>query len=212
MKIGVIGSGIVAKTLAAGFIKHGYDTMIGTRDKLKLKDWSIQNSKCQVGNFSEVAEFGEVIVLAVGGAVALDALRLAGKNPLIGKTIIDATNPIASVPPENGVLKYFTSFDCSLMEQLQKEFPVAHFVKAFNSVGAGLMVNPNFKEGKPTMFICGKTPASKKTVEAILDKFGWEAADMGGVEAARAIEPLAMLWCIPSFLHGERNHAFKLLK
>ena len=212
MNIGIIGSGTVAKTLATGFVGHGYNTSIGTRNPEKLKDWSKQNPKCPVKSFGEVVEFGEVIVLAVGGSVAVEALRLIGASRLSGKTIIDATNPIASAPSEGGVLKYFTSLDGSLMEQLQKEFPEAFFVKAFNSVGSGRMVNPIYKEGKPTMFICGNNPAAKKTVEVILDKFGWESADMGGVEAARAIEPLAMLWCIPSFLRGERNHSFKLLK
>jgi predicted dinucleotide-binding enzyme len=99
-----------------------------------------------------------------------------------------------------------------LLERLQREFAEARLVKAFNSVGSGLMVNPQFKGGKPTMFICGNDEKAKKTVEGILDQFGWETADMGRAEAARAIEPLCMLWCIPNFLKNERNHAFKLLR
>ena len=212
MNIGIIGSGVVAKTLAAGFIKNGYNAVIGTRSPEKLKDWVAQNPKCQAKSFADAAAFGEVIVLAVKGAVAAEALRLIGASKLSGKIIMDATNPIASAPSEGGVLKYFTTLDGSLMEQLQKEFPESYFVKAFNSVGSARMVNPVYKEGKPTMFICGNNPTAKKTVENILDKFGWESADMGGVEAARAIEPLAMLWCIPGFMRNEWNHAFKLLK
>jgi predicted dinucleotide-binding enzyme len=130
---------------------------------------------------------------------------------LAGKVIIDATNPIAEAPPTNGVLKYFTTLDDSLMERLQREFTGARFVKAFNSVGNASMVNPAFKGGKPTMFICGNDEAAKKTVTGILDAFGWETADMGAVEAARAIEPLCMLWCIPGFLRQDWVHAFKLL-
>ncbi len=110
------------------------------------------------------------------------------------------------------MLKFFTDLDESLMECLQREFSDAHFVKAFNSVGNARMVNPQFAGGKPTMFICGNSQAAKQTVGAILDQFGWETADMGGVEAARAIEPLCMLWCIPGFLRNEWSHAFKLLK
>jgi predicted dinucleotide-binding enzyme len=129
-----------------------------------------------------------------------------------GKPVIDATNPIADLPPVNGVLKFFTSLDESLMERLQREFADARLVKAFNSVGNSLMVNPQFAGGKPTMFICGNNEAAKKIVSDILDQFGWEIADMGKVEAARAIEPLCMLWCIPGFLRNDWTHAFKLLR
>ena len=110
------------------------------------------------------------------------------------------------------MLSFFTTLDESLMERLQREFPGARFVKAFNSVGAARMVNPQFPGGKPTMFICGNDEGAKKTVTALLEQLGWETADMGKAEAARAIEPLCMLWCIPGFLHGEWSHAFKLLK
>ncbi len=97
------------------------------------------------------------------------------------------------------------------MERQQRDFPEIRFVKAFNSVGSTLMVDPKFKGGKPTMFICGNNADAKRTVSKILDQFGWEVADMGPAEAARAIEPLCMLWCIPGFANNEWNHAFKLL-
>lgn len=212
MKVGVLGSGDVAKVLASGFLKHGHDVTIGTRDSAKLAEWRAQNPRGKVGGFGEAAAFGELIVLAVKGTAAADALRMAGASKLSGKPIIDATNPIADAPPSNGVLKFFTDLDESLMERLQREFSDAHFVKAFNSVGNARMVNPQFAGGKPTMFICGNSQAAKHAVGAILDQFGWETADMGGVEAARAIEPLCMLWCIPGFLRNEWSHAFKLLK
>jgi predicted dinucleotide-binding enzyme len=212
MKVGVLGSGDVAKVLASGFLKHGHDVTIGTRDSAKLAEWRAQNPRGKVGNFGEAAAFGELIVLAVKGTAAADALRMAGASKLSGKPIIDATNPIADAPPSNGVLKFFTDLDESLMERLQREFSDAHFVKAFNSVGNARMVNPQFTGGKPTMFICGNNQAAKQAVGAILDQFGWETADMGGAEAARAIEPLCILWCIPGFLRNEWSHAFKLLK
>jgi predicted dinucleotide-binding enzyme len=210
MKVGVLGSGDVGQTLAAGFIKHGHDVAIGTRDPTRLADWAAVNPKARVVSFSDAAAHGEVVVLAVKGTVAVDALRLAGD--LDRKTVIDATNPIADVPPQNGVLRFFTNLDESLMERLQRQFPAARFVKAFNSVGAPRMVNPSFKEGRPTMFICGADVAAKATVTSILDQFGWETADMGGLEAARAIEPLCMLWCILGFTRNEWTHAFKLLR
>lgn len=211
MKVGILGSGDVAKTLAAGFVQHGHDVVIGTRDLNKLKDWGAQHPGARVGLFNEAAAHGEVVVLAVKGTVAADALRLAGEGNLQGKVVIDATNPIADAPPVNGVLRFFTNLDESLMERLQREHPAARFVKAFNSVGSARMVNPQFKEGRPTMFICGADPSAKAKVAVLLDHLGWETADMGGVEAARAIEPLCMLWCIPGFLNNEWGHAFKLL-
>lgn len=212
MKIGVLGSGTVGQTLAAGFIKHGHDVMIGTREEEKLAQWQKANPKTKLGSFAKTAAFGEIIVLAVKGSVGTDALNAAGANNLAGKTIIDATNPIADEPPANGVLKFFTNLDESQMERLQHEFPAGNFVKAFSSVGAARMVNPSFRAGKPTMFICGNNDGAKQAVMQILDQFGWETADMGKAEAARAIEPLCMLWCIPGFLRNEWSHAFKLLR
>jgi predicted dinucleotide-binding enzyme len=212
MRVGVIGSGTVGQTLAAGFVKHGHEAMIGTREPAKLADWAKANPKAKIANFSETAAFGEVIVLAVKGSIAADVLRAAGTKNLEEKPVIDACNPIAdNAPPVNGVLQFFTTPNESLMEQLQKEFTGAHLVKAFNSVGAPQMVDPVYKAGKPTMFICGNDDAAKATTAKILDEFGWETADMGKAEAARAIEPLCMLWCILGFTKNEWTHAFKLL-
>jgi predicted dinucleotide-binding enzyme len=212
MKVGVLGSGDVAKVLASGFLKHGHDVMMGTRMATKLSEWAKANPKGKVGSFADAATFAELVVLAVKGTFAAEALRSAGRANLTGKPVIDATNPIADAPPSNGVLKFFTNLDESLMERLQREAPDARFVKAFNSVGNAYMVNPQFKDGKPTMFICGNNDAAKRIVSGVLDQFGWETADMGKVEGARAIEPLCMLWCIPGLLRQEWSHAFKLLR
>ncbi len=212
-RVGIIGSGDVAKSLAKGFLKYNCEVMIGTRETSKLQEWkSSAGPSAHVGSFTEAALFGDLVVLAVKGSAAKNALNLAGPANFAGKTIIDVTNPIADEEPVNGVLKYFTTLDNSLMEQLQSGFPSAHFVKAFNSIGNSMMVNPDFDGVKPTMFICGNNVSSKKTVSEILNLFGFEIEDMGGVEAARAIEPLCILWCIPGFLKNEWRHAFKLLK
>jgi len=211
MKVGVLGSGDVAKVLGSGFIKHGHDVMLGTRDTSKLADWLATNQGARAGSFAAVAGFADLVVLAVKGTAASDVLRAAGAENLRGKPVIDATNPIADLPPVNGVLQFFTDFNESLMERLQREFSDAHIVKAFNSVGSVCMVNPQFSGGSPTMFICGNDEKAKQTVSQVLEQFGWEAADMGRAEAARAIEPLCMLWCIPGFLRNEWVHAFKLL-
>lgn len=211
MKIGILGSGEVAKTLAGGFIKHGHEVVLGTRAPAKLGEWAANNPRGRIAGFAETAKFAEVVVLAVKGTAALDALRMADAANITGKPVIDATNPIDDVAPVNGVLNYFTSLDESQMERLQREFSGARFVKAFNSVGSAYMVNPQFKNGPPTMFICGNDAAAKQIVSEILDQFGWETADMGMAEAARAIEPLCILWCIPGFLRNDWSHAFKLL-
>jgi 8-hydroxy-5-deazaflavin:NADPH oxidoreductase len=212
MKIGVIGSGEVAKTLGGGFLKYGHETVLGTRDPAKLADWAREHPGGRVAGFAETAKFAEVVVLAVKGTVAADALKAAGAANLAGKPVIDATNPIADAPPVNGVLKFFTDLGDSLLERLQREFPAARLVKAFNSVGSACMVNPKFAGGKPTMFIAGNDAAAKRTVTGILDQFGWETEDLGSAEAARAIEPLCMLWCIPGFRSNDWIHAFKLLR
>ena len=212
-KIGVIGSGVVGQTLASGFVKHGFETMIGSRDPAKLKEWASKaGSPAKTGTVQEAARFGQIVVLAVKGTGAEEAVRSAGPETLAGKVVIDATNPIAEAPPTNGVISFFTSLDESLMERLQKIAPRARFVKAFNSVGNASMVNPDFGGIKPTMFLCGNDASAKAAVEEVLAQFGWEWEDLGGVEAARAIEPLCMLWCIPGFLHNQWSHAFKLLK
>jgi len=212
-KVGIIGSGSVAKALGNGFIKYGYEVMLSSRDISKLSDWKEQaGSKGKVGSFAEAAKFGTLIVLAVKDTGAEEAIEEAGPQNLNGKTVIDTTNPIADAPPDNGVLKFFTSLEESLMERLQVRFPDINFVKAFNCVNNGLMVNPRFKEGKPSMFICGNNVQAKEDVTHILELFECEVEDMGKVEAARAIEVLAMLWCIPGFLQNQWSHAFKLLK
>lgn len=212
-KIGVWGSGIVAQTLGNGFLKHGHEVMLSSRDITKLSDWKSQGGKkAYVGSFKDAAAFGDIIVLAVSGRSTTDVIEDAGPQFLHEKTIIDVTNPISENPPQDGVLSFFTDMDESLMERLQERFPAAHFVKAFNSVGNAFMVNPDFKDGKPTMFICGNNDDAKAEVKSILDVFGWETEDMGKATAARAIEPLCILWCIPGFLRNEWGHAFKLLK
>jgi predicted dinucleotide-binding enzyme len=212
-KIGIIGSGVVGVTLANGFVEHGYEVLIGTntpakRDDLKTKT----HGRAHVGAFTDAAMFGDVVVLTTKGSAADAAIRTAGIDHLAGKTVIDTTNPIADVPPVNGVLQYFTPQNDSLMEQLQRLAPAANFVKAFSCVGNALMVNPMLPGGPPTMFICGNSEPAKVEVSTILNQFGFEVEDAGTVEAARAIEPLCILWCIPGFRGAGWTHAFKLLK
>lgn len=213
-KIGIIGSGAVGKALAKGFLKHGYPTTIASRSDEKRKTLSAEiGGNIQTADFTETAKNADIVILAVKGDAAKEAIGQCGAANLSGKTVIDTTNPISSTtPPKNGVIHYFSSLNNSLMEDLQQAAPSANLVKCFSSVGSGFMVDPDFGGQKPSMFICGNNEAAKKDVSSILDKFGWETEDMGTVEAARAIEPLAMLWCIPGMRENKWSHAFKLLK
>ncbi len=214
MKVGVLGSGIVGQTLATAFLKEGYDVTLGSRSitKPELIDWQTKNPTGKIGVFADVAAFADIIVLAVKGNIAGYVLELAGLQNVADKIVIDATNPIDETrPPVNGVLCFFTNLDKSLMEDLQAKVPTAKFVKAFSSVGNSLMYKPKLS-AVPTMFIAGNDDEAKQKVTEILTAFGWETADMGKAEAARAIEPLCMLWCIPGFLNNQWVYAFKLVK
>jgi predicted dinucleotide-binding enzyme len=211
-KVGILGSGDVGKTLAQGFLKYDYQVMIGSDHPEKLEEFKNENPKVETATFEQSAQWAELVVLCVKGTVTEKVVEKT-KRHLSGKIVVDTTNPIADSPPDNGVLKFFTSLEESLMERLQKIAPYAQFVKALNSIGSGLMINPDFGDGiKPTMFICGNNENAKMKVSEILQKFGFEIEDVGKVESARAIEPLCILWCIPGFLKNEWTHAFKLLK
>jgi len=213
MKIGVLGSGIVGQTLASGFLKHGHQVMLGTRNpqKPEVQKWLKENAGGQVGTFAEAAKFGELAVLATMGRIAEEVLQLAGPANLAGKTIIDTTNPLKESPPVDGVLEYTTGPNESLGEKIQASAPKSHVVKAFNSVGAGKMVNPHYEQGTPTMFICGNDAGAKGQVSQLIEQLGWEPFDCGGIIGSRALEPLCMLWCLPGFLRNQWTHAFKVL-
>ena len=214
MKVGIIGSGIVGQVLAKAFNNEGHIVQLGTRNtnKAEVLTFKNENPSISIGNFEETASTADLIVLATRGSFTLDAIALAGEEHFKDKVVIDTTNPIAAEPPVNGVLKFFTDHNCSLSEKIQAAIPEAKVVKAFSSVGNALMYKPNFPGGQPTMFISGNDAAAKKIVTDILTAFGWETEDMGMVEAARAIEPLCILWCLPGFTQNKWSHAFKLLK
>jgi predicted dinucleotide-binding enzyme len=211
-KVAVLGSGVVGTVLADGFLKYGETVVRGSRDAAKLADWlASAGPKASTATFQDAARQADIVVLAVKGSAAEEAVKLCG-NALDGKVVIDATNPIAEAPPVNGVLRFFTGPNESLLERLQAIAPAAKFVKAFSCVGNSYMIDPKLPGGPPTMFICGNDESARAAVTAILDRFGWETADMGLAEAARAIEPLCILWCLPGFTKGQWTHAFKLLK
>jgi predicted dinucleotide-binding enzyme len=209
-KVGVLGSGDVGRTLAKGFMDRGYDVMVGSRNgTLAANVDTVMEMDVATGTFKEVAAWADLVVLAVKGSAA-EGVASECVEALGGKTVIDVSNPIADDAPEHGVLKYFTSLDESLAERIQNAAPDAKVVKAWNSVGHVNMVDPDFG-AIPTMPICGDDDAARKEVAGIITTFGWEVMDMGALTAARAIEPLAMLICIPGFTKGDWGYALKLL-
>jgi hypothetical protein len=210
-KIGIIGSGQVAVALAKGFLQQGCPVMIGSGDTEKRIQVQ-QQTGAESGSFAEAAAFGELLVLAVKGSAAVEVLSALPEAALAGKTVIDATNPIADHAPINGVLQYFTPQNGSLGAMLQAACPSAHIVKAFSCVGNAFMVNPQFPGGQPTMFICGNHQAANDQVADYARAFGWDVEDLGKIEAAGAIESLCVLWCLPGFTKNQWSHAFKLLR
>jgi 8-hydroxy-5-deazaflavin:NADPH oxidoreductase len=213
MKIGVLGTGDVGRVLASGLIGLGHEVKIGSRepDSDKLKEWKAKNgARASTGSFADAAKFGELAVLATLWGGTESALKLAGPDNLKGKVVIDATNPL--VFAENAPPALALGWKDSGGEQVQRWLPGARVVKAFNIVGNAHMVKPDFPGGPPTMFIAGDDAQAKETVTGILRDFGWEIVDIGGIEGARLLEPMCILWVNYAMRNGSANHAFKLLR
>ena len=205
-RIAVLGTGEVGRTLARGLRALGHSVRIGSRSGKAVDGWD-----GEVATFAGALEGAEFAVLCVKGTAAEELVATLAPQ-LAGVTVLDTTNPIADSAPVEGVLQYFTGPNESLMERLQKAAPEARFVKAFNSVGAALMVNPLLSGGTPTMFIAGDDGDARRAVADLVAALGWEVEDLGAAASARAIEPLCMLWCIPGLRDNRWAHAFKLLR
>ena len=194
MKVGVLGSGDVAQALGRGFAACGHDVMLGTRVPKKdaLAAWKKEaGAHARVGSMPEAAKFGEVVVLAVRGSVAHEAIESAGVDAFDGKVVIDVMNPLDF---STGSPALFVGHTDSLGEQVQRQLPKARVVKAFNTVGNVSFFRPNFPAGRLEMWICGNDAKAKQRVTAILEEFGWGALDVGGIEASRVLEPVCILW------------------
>jgi len=213
MRIGVLGSGPVGRMLGGGFIGRGDEVMIGSREPNsdKLKEWKTANGpRASTGSFADAAKFGELVALATLWSGTESALQLAGPDNVKGKTLIDATNPL--VFNDDGPPTLALGWNDSGGEQVQRWLPGAHVVKAFNIVGNTHFVRPDFPSGPPTMFIAGNDARAKETVTKILRDFGWnDVVDTGGIEGARLLEPMCILWVVYAFNEGSREHAFKML-
>jgi predicted dinucleotide-binding enzyme len=213
MKVGILGSGDVAKALGTGFVTLGHEVKLGSRSagNPKTAEWAkATKGKGSTGTFADAAAFGEVLVLATLGTATKDAIRLAGVSNFDGKVVLDATNPLAF--SAQGLPSLAIGHTTSAGEENQKALPRAHVVKVFNIVGNALFFRPNLPNGPPDMFICGNDAAAKKKVEGILHDFGWPSVlDLGGVECSRELESLCILWVKSAIRLGDFRIAFRLL-
>lgn len=211
MKIGVLGSGAVGKTLASGFLAGNHETMIGTGHPEELSEWLGENKGARAGGFREAALFGDMVVLAVKGSSVEAVIDLAGRESFDGKIVIDVTNPLV-FGKEGGPPELSVGFPRSNGERVQELLPKAKVVKAFNIVAASYMTNARLQEGTPDMFIAGNDGAAKRTVASIAEAWGWPVTDIGDIRQACLLEALAMLWVRYAFLNNHWTHAFKLLR
>jgi predicted dinucleotide-binding enzyme len=213
MRIGILGTGDVGRALGKGFTLSGHEVKMGSRDSnnQKAKAWAAEvGPAASVGSFAEVAQFAELVVLCTLWEGTGNAVRLADPENLAGKVMIDATNPlqfVSGAPPSLAL-----GHTDSAGEQVQRWAPKARVVKAFNIVGYAHMYKPQFPGGPPDMFICGNDAAAKTAVTGILTAFGWNTIDIGGIEGARLLEPMCLLWVQYGIRTNTWNHAFKLLR
>jgi len=211
MKIAILGTGEVGKALAAGFLERGDDVMMGSRESDKPRAWAAQaGPRASGGTFSEAAAWGHAAVLATAWSGTENALRLAEPKALAGKLVVDATNPLIFAPGQPPALAL--GHTDSGGEQVQRWLPSSKVVKAFNIVGHAHMIHPDFPGGPPDMFFCGNDASAKGTVEKILADFGWASIDIGGIEGARLLEPMCILWVLYGLRGGGWDHAFRLLR
>jgi predicted dinucleotide-binding enzyme len=210
VKVGILGSGDVGKALARGFIMLGHEVKIGSREPEKLAGFvAAEGERASAGTFAETAKFGDLLVLATLGNAAQSAIEMAGKSNFDNKVLIDTTNPLDF---SAGAPRLSVGFNDSLGEQVQRLLPNARVVKAFNTVGNAHMVNPDFPNGPPTMFLAGNDDESKRLVSQVCEQFGWDVSDLGGIESSRYLEPMCMAWVVYGIRTGGWNHAFKLLR
>lgn len=202
MKIGVLGSGMVAQGLSARLAELGHDVMIGTRAAEKLSGWQSSNQKVVIGSFAETAAHAEMVFNATNGAASLNALSLAGEGNLAGKILVDVSNPLDF---SNGFPPSLTVFGTdSLAEQIQRTFPATRVVKTLNTVTARVMTHPlEVANGDHHIFVSSDDLDAKMQVTDLLRSFGWiHIFDLGDLSTARGTEAYLLLWVR---LYGSMN-------
>lgn len=213
LKVAVLGTGEVGKTLSQGLLGLGHQVMMGARDtnNPKASAWAKgAGERASHGSFHDAAAWADMVVLATLGTASEEAVRLAGITNLSRKVLMDVTNPLIYEPGKLPTLSI--GHNDSLGEHLQRLAPECHVVKAFNTVGHAHMINPKFKEGRPDMFICGNDEAAKRSVTELIAMWGWGVVDLGDITSSRYLEPMCLAWVIYGIKTNTWNHAFKLLR
>lgn len=208
MNIGVLGTGIVGRTISMKLAQLGHSVMMGTRDIDRLlahaepdymgnppfSVWHQQNPQIRLGTFAEAAAFGEILFNCTSGVASLEALNMAGEGNLNGKVLIDIANPLdfsRGMPPTLSICN-----TDSLGEQIQRVFPQVRVVKTLNTMNANLMINPALLSGDHDVFVSGNDSAAKAQVTGLLkDGFGWKSViDLGDITTARGVEMALPIW------------------
>jgi hypothetical protein len=226
MKIGILGTGDVGKTLAAALVRRGHDVMLGTRDvrrKMEEKatenapqpfhEWLSKNKKVRLAPFAEAAAHGEIVMNAVAGHAALEVLAKVRPADLKQKILIDITNALG--PWTEGTLALFVANTDSLAERIQRAHPGLRVVKALNTVTAHIMVNPaGLAGGDHDVFVAGNDPDARERVTRFLrDEFGWKTViDLGDLTAARGLEMLIMVWLKLWSAFGTTDFNYKIVR
>jgi NADPH-dependent F420 reductase len=213
MRIGVLGTGDVGRRLASRLAGLGHEVTLGSRTAHNpvAAGWARENDGHH-GTFADAAAHGELVVNATGGLVALDVLTAAGAANLDGKVVVDVSNPLdfsqgfppRLIVPEAG----------SVAEQLQRALPRARVVKTLNTMNNTLMTDPAQLPGPHNVFVCGDDAAAKADVAELLTSFGWtrrQILDLGGLSAARGVEPLVLLWVTLSGTLQTANFNFAVI-
>jgi predicted dinucleotide-binding enzyme len=195
MRIAVIGTGMVGRTLGEGLAKAGHDIVVGTRDPARTRardEWGA--TSLSLASYGQIGVGADLFINATSGDASLEALQAVGDEALAGKVLIDVANALdrsSGFPP--------TLFVCntdSLAEQLQRAFPRTKVVKAFNTMTAAVMVNPGaVGGGDTTVFVAGNDADARATVAAVATDLGWtDVMDLGDLTAARGLEMWVSLW------------------
>ncbi|MDQ3587594.1 MAG: NAD(P)-binding domain-containing protein [Actinomycetota bacterium] len=196
MRFGVLGTGVVGRTIATKLVGLGHEVWMGSRvaGNESASAWAAESGDAaSEGDFAAAAGFGEVVVNATAGTASLEVLRAVGAEVLAGKVLIDVANALdfsRGMPP---VLAFCN--DDSLGERIQREFAEARVVKTLNTVNAEVMVDPALAGGETDVFVCGDDEEAKAQVTGLLGDFGWgSVVDLGDITAARGAEMYLPLW------------------
>lgn len=198
MRIGILGTGTVGRTLAQALVDRGHEVRMGSRaaGNASAVAWAEASGPlASEGSFADAAAFGELVLNATAGAASLEALDMAGAEQLAGKVLIDVANPLdfsRGMPPTLTVCN-----DDSLGESIQRALPEVRVVKALNTVTAAVMVAPTLVPGDHTTFVCGNDEVAKTQARGLLEELGWQPGsilDLGDIGAARGMEMYLALW------------------